>query len=710
VQSQRRRRPTLFGRRLFFLAVSAAAVAAHAQAPGAGSFAAQLELRAREVEVAAAIAGDGRLLYLADDSKKSWGQYCAAVYPLMEAGRVREAVRSASKAFFLGQRGNDPIALSMSARDLAYAFSAAGDLDAAWKWSGEAIAHYAKIGYTRVNTDHSILSPVHKVRGDIEVRRGRYAEALKEYAVALDKVSGFGTDRPFIRVAQGNAMLRGGQADKAREAFEDLRSASEPAVRAAAIRGLAELAIRARRSDEARQLLSAAVNEATEAKAGYAEMWFRYDLARTLLDAGDRKGAGGQLAIALRLADALRGKFRSEEFKTGFFADVQQVFDLAVTLAMEDGRHAEAFEISEASRARALADVIRGRDRSGRAAEAARAARAGEISALLPENTALVAYHVLDTRTAAWIVRRDGLEGRWLELGGAQLADEVRALRRSIVALASVEERARALHARLVAPLGLRTGETLLVAPHRALHFLPFQALRGAGGWLVEERPLAYVPSGSALGALVLRASVPGGALLALGNPTLPVGDLPPLPGAEAEVERIAGAFPQKATYLRGEATKGRFVAEAPASAVVHVAAHAEVDEIDPMYSRIRLAGENRAFADLEAHEFYGMDLSRVRLVALSACDSGLGRVSGGDEFWGFKRTLLSAGVRSLLVSLWPVADASTPALMEKFYAPRAPGASAAAAMRDAQVALIRSPKYGHPMFWAAFNLEGDWR
>jgi CHAT domain-containing protein len=89
-------------------------------------------------------------------------------------------------------------------------------------------------------------------------------------------------------------------------------------------------------------------------------------------------------------------------------------------------------------------------------------------------------------------------------------------------------------------------------------------------------------------------------------------------------------------------------------------------------------------------------------LVTLSACESGLGKVSSGDEIWGFTRSFLSAGARALLVSLWPVADESTELLMTRFYqnSEQRKG-SAGLAAPSRKLDLARNPKFAHPFFWA---------
>ena len=137
------------------------------------------------------------------------------------------------------------------------------------------------------------------------------------------------------------------------------------------------------------------------------------------------------------------------------------------------------------------------------------------------------------------------------------------------------------------------------------------------------------------------------------------------------------------------------------------VLTHAEVDEIDPLYSTIHLAQTPIDTGVLEAHEIYELDLGDTNIVTLSACETGLGHIGKGDEQWGFTRTFLGAGASSVLVSLWPVSDEATQKLMTNFY--RALDAnSGAEAIQKAQLGLLREEALSDPVFWAAFNLVGE--
>ncbi|MGH8081748.1 MAG: CHAT domain-containing protein, partial [Lysobacter sp.] len=246
--------------------------------------------------------------------------------------------------------------------------------------------------------------------------------------------------------------------------------------------------------------------------------------------------------------------------------------------------------------------------------------------------------------------------------------------------------------------------------PHGPLHYLPFQALRVDGKYLIERHPIAIAPSVSIAARLASRAPRTAPQLLAFGNPLVSPAVAEPLPGAEREVGNLAALFPRPQVYLEAAATKARFQTEAPKARIVHVAAHARADIADPLHSQILLADENGRQNFLEAREVLNLNLNNVSLVTLSACESGLGRVADGDEVLGFTRSFLSAGASALVASLWPVPDRDTERLMTTFYRDLRSGQDLQRAMQAGQLAVLERPDTSHPFYWASFNLIGNWR
>jgi len=106
----------------------------------------------------------------------------------------------------------------------------------------------------------------------------------------------------------------------------------------------------------------------------------------------------------------------------------------------------------------------------------------------------------------------------------------------------------------------------------------------------------------------------------------------------------------------------------------------------------------------LTADEILDMKLN-AELVVLSACDTGRGRITG-DGVIGLSRSLITAGVPSIVVSLWKVPDDSTAFLMTEFYKNLRTTSDKAQALRQAM--LTTKQKYSDPLYWAAFTLIGE--
>jgi CHAT domain-containing protein len=115
----------------------------------------------------------------------------------------------------------------------------------------------------------------------------------------------------------------------------------------------------------------------------------------------------------------------------------------------------------------------------------------------------------------------------------------------------------------------------------------------------------------------------------------------------------------------------------------------------------------------LTAEEIASLDLSSVECAVLSACDTGLGEIASGEGIYGLRRAFQLAGVRSLVVSLWPVDDETTQSWMSELYRSEfVGGADVAAAVRDASLATLAArraeDKNVHPYYWCAFVAIGS--
>ena len=106
----------------------------------------------------------------------------------------------------------------------------------------------------------------------------------------------------------------------------------------------------------------------------------------------------------------------------------------------------------------------------------------------------------------------------------------------------------------------------------------------------------------------------------------------------------------------------------------------------------------------LTSSEILDMKLN-AELVVLSACDTGRGTITG-DGVIGLSRSLITAGVPSIVVSLWAVPDAPTASLMREFYQNLRQDVDKAQALRRAMLTSLK--QHPNPKDWAAFTLVGE--
>lgn len=184
------------------------------------------------------------------------------------------------------------------------------------------------------------------------------------------------------------------------------------------------------------------------------------------------------------------------------------------------------------------------------------------------------------------------------------------------------------------------------------------------------------------------------------------------LPGTAQELQGIAAVFRERAlphkSLLYTEARKEALYADSLRQyRFVHLATHGVVNEAAPARSGIFLSASNEQDNIIYAGEIYNIRL-QADLVSLSACETGLGKLSKGEGIIGLSRALLYAGARRSVVSFWKVSDSSTALLMQDFYGLLLQeGKDYAEALRQAKLKLLQDSRYAQPYYWAAFVLIG---
>ncbi|HEY6837415.1 MAG TPA: CHAT domain-containing protein, partial [Geobacteraceae bacterium] len=313
----------------------------------------------------------------------------------------------------------------------------------------------------------------------------------------------------------------------------------------------------------------------------------------------------------------------------------------------------------------------------------------------------------LPERLLCWRIDRDRATLFVLDAPAKELAQAISSYRRMVQNLEPLEKNSRELYDKLIArPLaGVGTVRSLGIVPHGSLHYLSFATLSDGRDYLVDRQSLFYLPAASVLRyTLGRRQAEKNLKVLAVGNPDLGNRSLD-LPFAEREAGTLKWDYPDVTVLTRERATKSWVSAHISEFGIIHLASHGEFDPVNPLFSAVRLARDEKSDGRLQADEVFGLDI-KADLVVLSACQTGLGDVKSGDDVVGMNRAFLFAGTHALMSSLWRVSDVSTAILMKQFY--REYGRSNKADSLRRAMLHVKN-RYPHPGYWGAFILSGDY-
>ncbi|MBI3037931.1 CHAT domain-containing protein [bacterium] len=256
----------------------------------------------------------------------------------------------------------------------------------------------------------------------------------------------------------------------------------------------------------------------------------------------------------------------------------------------------------------------------------------------------------------------------------------------------------------------IKDRERLMIFPEGILWYVPFGAILDQ-----EQKPLASrfrlgIASGMNLMTNFISMEKGGGKrpskpkLLVLANPD------GSLPNAQIEGKSIAelagkssdwssevweGEKAKKSEFLREVEQKDKYFG-------LHFATHGVLDDLNPLHSFL-VFSEKDDTGQFKVSEISHLNLSNMGLAVLSACNTAMGAISGGNEVVGIQSAFQEAGVTSVIASLWEVSDESTAKLMGTFYENLFQGKN----IPESLPIAIRGMTNQHPSKWAPFQLYG---
>jgi CHAT domain-containing protein/Tfp pilus assembly protein PilF len=688
---------------------------------------------------------------------------------LFTAGDYETALDRLEHAAVLLEAAADKVSLGTVYNSLGRLYRVHGRLDAALEQQLKALAIHEKSDSPFYQLQSlNAVAVTYQNLGDLPGARSYLERAL---ALAGDWAAPRVLD--FLDGNLASVLFDQGEYQKAAELLEQVLARgldSYPVVR---YQALSYAYLKLGRRDEALAMAQKALRTCTRADlacatARDARGWAYASLGRYDEAIADSRAALDELEeLRARLVpnDALKQQFASTR---------EDMYSHAVALQMQQKRDRDALETAELARSRAFVDLLAAHDlpvkepareapfvlRGLPSGASAPTATVGDLAAAAVRlRSTILSYWVSDDGVSIWVVSGDGaIKSAQVDIRRAKLAElirrtapfseeqagrnravtRVRTRGAAAIALQEVQPAIwRELYDLLIRPvrtaLPKSPGALITVVPHGPLATLSFAALQDEHGrYLLEDYALHYVPAGAVLQftASRIKPGARGGAVMLVADPSVSQSrldqPLPPLPGSRTEVRAISRLLPAgRATLLEGNrASKATVEDSAAGKAVLHFATHAIVRDDQPFASYLALARTNASDASdghLTAQEIYGLRID-ADLVTLSACRSGSGRVTG-DGIATLARAFMSAGVPSLVTSLWDVADEPTNRLLPDFYRSWLAGASKARALRSAQLHVLRELRAGrlqivtpagpvslpeHPVFWAGFALVGE--
>lgn len=421
---------------------------------------------------------------------------------------------------------------------------------------------------------------------------------------------------------------------------------------------------------------------------------------RALLASGSAGAAVVDLQEAIASADRQLADMADPNARRLLIDARADAVDELIHIHMEAGDAEGALVLLDRSRTMALQHPGMGSDPvAGQALERSR----------MPDGSAVLAFAVTDRAVMGWTARRGSVVARTLAVSPEELADVVGRLRQALRTGASTDRvgaMTASLHQTLLGPFetSLSDTEELVVVPDGVLHGLPFAVLGPTPGEILDRFSIRFAPSV----AYALRdwgegRQRPAGLVFAASGSDWDRAVFPALaslPHAAEEAREVASLY-NRATVIIG--TAGGLVEALEAATVLHYAGHAIYREDRPELSEIVLSGSP---STLRASDIAALDLSRLRLAVLSACDTQQGLRSRAGGLSGLTWSFLAAGAGGVIGSLWAVPDESTTQLMVDVHRELAAGVAPEVALARVQRRWSLDPHAGWG--WAAFRYEGE--
>ncbi|MEB3282951.1 MAG: CHAT domain-containing protein [Lyngbya sp.] len=437
------------------------------------------------------------------------------------------------------------------------------------------------------------------------------------------------------------------------------------------------------------------------------------NIGLTLLNSGQEAAATHQLYQAVAIWESLHPGL-SDENKVSLIDSQANTYRWLQQALIAQNKIEAALEVSERGRARAFTELLASRFNASNFSPPSLTFKQIQQIARQQKST-LVEYSIVieNELLYIWVIQPDGsVEFRTVDMSLFPIS--YRNLFQS-----------RLPHRLLIEPIAdlLPTNPDthVIFIPHQELFFVPFAALQNEEGtYLIEQHTILISPSIQVLDMTYQHQKYltqkEASKTVVIGNPKMPaiadkLGEEPQpldsLPGTEREALAIAQML--KTEPIIGDlATEDTVVQEMSEARIIHLATHGLLNELKHLGLKIpgalALTPTSNSDGLLTSDEIFNFKLT-AELVVLSACNTGRGTITE-DGVIGLSRSFISAGVPSVIVSLWYIPDNPSADLMIEFYRQMQTTSDKAYALRQAMIKTMQ--KHPKPLEWAGFILMGQ--
>lgn len=289
------------------------------------------------------------------------------------------------------------------------------------------------------------------------------------------------------------------------------------------------------------------------------------------------------------------------------------------------------------------------------------------------------------------------------------------------------------LYQKLLKPVAKKiNGKSITIIPHEKLSYIPFDALISEMPdttrmnfrdlkYVIRDYSINYGYSATLLYESEIKRNGAKKALIfspeydsreprrdvETGN----VYFLGALPGAKEEIKSIS-KYVSSVSFVDKMAQEETFKREANEFDILHLAMHTIINDSLPMLSKLVFSKPGKGMKDdgyLNSYEIYNMKLN-ARLAVLSACETGSGKLQGGEGVMSMARGFIYSGCPSVIMTLWQVEDKSGVNIMSDFYRYLSKGKRKDVALRMAKLNHLENsdPLTAHPHFWLGYVNIGN--